>query len=94
MFPVNKIKQSGNGARSGLSEAEPEQASPRHLHSPLPALLQAGNHEQRPGISLHINEFEDPRALRQGIARYIQFYNEERPHQSLGEARPIRRFSP
>ncbi|WP_160327404.1 MULTISPECIES: integrase core domain-containing protein [Paenibacillus] len=32
--------------------------------------------------------------MRQGIARYIQFYNGERPHQSLGEARPIRRFSP
>jgi len=38
---------------------------------------------------IYINEFEDPRALRQGIARYVQFYNEERPHQSLGEARPV-----
>ncbi|WP_442950693.1 hypothetical protein [Paenibacillus sp. 32O-W] len=25
-----------------------------------------------------MNEFKDPRALRQGIARYVQFYNEER----------------
>lgn len=38
---------------------------------------------------IYINEFEDPRALRQGIARYVQYYNEERPHQSLGEARPV-----
>ena len=38
---------------------------------------------------IYINDFEDPRALRQGIARYVQFYNEERPHQSLGEARPV-----
>lgn len=37
---------------------------------------------------IYINEFENPRALRQGIARYVQFYNEERPHQSLGEAPP------
>jgi len=37
---------------------------------------------------IYINEFEDPRALRQGIARYVQFYNEERPHQSLNEAHP------
>ena len=38
---------------------------------------------------IYINEFENPRALRQGIAHYVQFYNEERPHQSLGGARPI-----
>ena len=37
---------------------------------------------------IYINEFVDPRALRQGIVRYVQFYNEERPHQSLGEAPP------
>jgi len=38
---------------------------------------------------IFLHEFENPRALRQGIARYVQFYNEERPHQSLGEARPV-----
>lgn len=42
---------------------------------------------------IYINEFEDPRALRQGIARYVQFYNEERPHQSLGEARPVQFYA-
>lgn len=37
---------------------------------------------------IYLNEFEDPRALRKGIARYVQFYNQERPHQSLNESRP------
>lgn len=37
---------------------------------------------------IYLNEYEDPRALRKGIARYVQFYNEERPHQSLNEAKP------
>ncbi|WP_082660882.1 integrase core domain-containing protein [Paenibacillus naphthalenovorans] len=40
---------------------------------------------------MHLHE--DPRALRQGIARYIQFYNEERPHQSLGETRPVQFYA-
>ncbi len=37
---------------------------------------------------IYLNEFEDPRALCKGIARYVQFYNQERPHQSLNEAKP------
>lgn len=37
---------------------------------------------------IFLNEFEDPRALRKGIASYVQFYNEERPHQSLNGAKP------
>ncbi|WP_342774620.1 integrase core domain-containing protein [Paenibacillus piri] len=37
---------------------------------------------------IFLNEFEDPRALRKGIARYVQFYNQERPHKSLGGAKP------
>jgi putative transposase len=37
---------------------------------------------------IYLNEFEDPRALRKGIARYVQFYNQERPHQSLDGAKP------
>lgn len=37
---------------------------------------------------IYLNEFENPRALRQGIDRYVQFYNEERPHQSLNDAKP------
>ncbi|WP_397375773.1 IS3 family transposase [Paenibacillus sp. EPM92] len=42
---------------------------------------------------IFLHEFENPRALRQGIARYVQFYNEERPHQSLGEARPVQFYA-
>ncbi|WP_374050055.1 IS3 family transposase [Paenibacillus larvae] len=37
---------------------------------------------------MYLNEFEDPRALRKGIARYVQFYNQERPYQSLDGAKP------
>ncbi|WP_457912074.1 IS3 family transposase [Brevibacillus reuszeri] len=37
---------------------------------------------------IFLNEFDNPRALRQGIARYVQFYNQERPHQSLNDAKP------
>ena len=42
---------------------------------------------------IYITEFIDPRALRQGIVRYVQFYNEERPHQSLRDARPIQSYT-
>ncbi len=42
---------------------------------------------------IFLHEFENPRALRQGIAHYVQFYNEERPHQSLGEARPVQFYA-
>jgi putative transposase len=37
---------------------------------------------------IFLNEFEDPRALRKGIDHYVQFYNQERPHQSLNGAKP------
>lgn len=37
---------------------------------------------------IYLNEFEDPRALRKGIAKYVQFYNQKRPHQSLDGAKP------
>lgn len=37
---------------------------------------------------IYLNEFEDPRALRKGIAKYVQFYNQERPHQSLNDGKP------
>ncbi|MGG1880670.1 IS3 family transposase [Paenibacillus cisolokensis] len=42
---------------------------------------------------IFLNEYEDPRALRKGIARYVQFYNQERPHQSLGEATPNKYYA-
>lgn len=28
---------------------------------------------------IYLNEFENPRALRKGIVRYVQFYNQECP---------------
>lgn len=37
---------------------------------------------------IYLNEFENPRELRKGLARYVQFYNYERPHQSLNDAKP------
>lgn len=42
---------------------------------------------------IFLNEFEDPRALRKGIARYVQFYNQERPHQSLNGAKPCQFYA-
>ncbi|MFN0222763.1 MULTISPECIES: integrase core domain-containing protein [Paenibacillus] len=33
------------------------------------------------------------KALRKGIARYVQFYNEERPHQSLNRAKPDQHYT-
>ncbi|WP_455072783.1 IS3 family transposase [Paenibacillus caseinilyticus] len=42
---------------------------------------------------IFLNEFENPRALRKGIARYVQFYNEERPHQSLDGAKPDQHYT-
>jgi len=35
-----------------------------------------------------LNSYETVEQVRQGIKRYIEFYNERRPHQSLGYARP------
>ncbi len=37
---------------------------------------------------IYLNEFENPRALRKGVASYVQFYNQFRPHQSLNGAKP------
>ncbi|MEJ8548850.1 IS3 family transposase [Brevibacillus borstelensis] len=37
---------------------------------------------------IYLNEYENPRALRKGIACYVEFYNQERPHRSLNEAKP------
>lgn len=38
--------------------------------------------------NIYLNEYEDPRALRKGITAYMAFYHTERPHQSLGYAKP------
>ena len=37
---------------------------------------------------VYLLELESPRDVRQGIAKYIRFYNWERPHQSLGYQMP------
>lgn len=37
---------------------------------------------------IYINEYENPRALRKGIAKYMTFYHTVRPHQSLDYATP------
>lgn len=37
---------------------------------------------------VYINEYETPRDARQGISKYLKYYNEERPHQSLGYSTP------
>jgi putative transposase len=42
---------------------------------------------------IFLNEFEDPRALRKGITRYVHFYNNERPHKSLNGAKPYQFYS-
>jgi putative transposase len=34
------------------------------------------------------NDYASPREARQGLARYLAFYNEERPHQALGYQTP------
>lgn len=33
---------------------------------------------------IYLNEYTNPRSLRRGINQYIRFYNEQRPHKSLG----------
>ena len=38
--------------------------------------------------NVYINEYETPKSARIGISNYLAFYNEERPHQSLGYCTP------
>jgi len=42
---------------------------------------------------IYLNEFENPRALRKGIAQYMRFYNTERPHQALDYETPDQQYS-
>ena len=37
---------------------------------------------------VYLNEYTCPREVRQGLSRYLKFYNERRPHQALGYATP------
>lgn len=38
---------------------------------------------------IFLNEYVNPKSLRRGINQYIQFYNEQRPHESLGYRCPL-----
>ena len=37
---------------------------------------------------VYLNELEDGAALREGLRAWIDFYNSERPHSSLGHKTP------
>ena len=37
---------------------------------------------------IYLRAYATPRELRQGLKRYIQFYNSDRPHQSLDDRTP------
>jgi putative transposase len=37
---------------------------------------------------VYLHEYASPREARQGIGQYLTFYNQERPHQSLGYRTP------
>ena len=37
---------------------------------------------------VYLNEYNTPKEARQGIAKYIDFYNNQRPHQSLNYRTP------
>lgn len=41
---------------------------------------------------VYLADYGSPREARQGIARYITFYNTERPHQAIEYQRPIQRY--
>ncbi len=37
---------------------------------------------------IYIQDYANPKEVRQGVTRYLSFYNDERPHQSLGYKTP------
>ena len=37
---------------------------------------------------VYLSEYASPREARQGLTRYLRFYNEQRPHQALGYSTP------
>ena len=41
---------------------------------------------------VYLKEYTSPREARQGIGSYLQFYNHERPHQSLGYQTPAQLY--
>ena len=38
---------------------------------------------------IYLADYDSPREARQGLGRYFQFYNAERPHQALANRRPV-----
>ncbi len=42
---------------------------------------------------VYLNEYESPRAAREGIGKFLDFYNNERPHQSLGYRTPTQVYT-
>ena len=38
--------------------------------------------------NIYLQDYQSPREARQGIREYLSFYNQQRPHQSLGYATP------
>jgi len=38
--------------------------------------------------NVYLADYASPKAAREGLARYLEFYNGERPHQALGYRRP------
>jgi len=39
---------------------------------------------------VYLSDYGSPREARQGLTRYLRFYNEQRPHQALGYSTPAR----
>jgi putative transposase len=37
---------------------------------------------------VYLHEYSSPREARQGLTRYFEFYNQERPHQALDDQTP------
>ena len=42
---------------------------------------------------VYLNEYACPREVRQGLSRYLEFYNERRPHQALDYATPAQIYN-
>ncbi len=54
-----------------------------HLAGCLPYLWRTVKYE-----NIYLQNYQSPREARQGISDYLSFYNQQRPHQSLGYATP------
>ena len=42
---------------------------------------------------VYIRDYDSPRSAREGLERYLRFYNHERPHQSLGYRTPYEAYT-